>query len=287
MKQVLEWLSKLESSSAKLYNNLAGMTENEKLSAFLTDLSKDETEHHRFMRNGLSLLASHKIEFESDILIDEETKNGIESLLVFPDGASSITDDEICDRIITIEFSEWNDFFLYAAESLKKVFVEFQNAASKIQEHLDRIKNFFSSFKAGEKYADRIESLERIWETRFLIVDDNESIAVFLRLFCGKMGTVDVAYDGAQALEKTKANFYDLIISDVDMPVCGGIDFYKEYNGKDPELKNHFIFMSGDTPDDFIIENDIPFIKKPFSVSDIAGKIAEILPEKRNPYIKK
>ena len=78
----------------------------------------------------------------------------------------------------------------------------------------------------------------------------------------------------------TKENYYDLIVSDIDMPSCGGIEFYKNLSVIDANLKKRFIFMSGNNPAGFIVENGILFIRKPFTVSEIIDRIELIIPLK-------
>ena len=75
----------------------------------------------------------------------------------------------------------------------------------------------------------------------------------------------------------------DLLITDVIMPDMNGRDLHEQVALVFPELKT--IFMSGYTEDVInyhsILETDVNFIQKPFTVSDLAAKIHEVL----NQYI--
>jgi len=75
----------------------------------------------------------------------------------------------------------------------------------------------------------------------------------------------------------------DLLITDVIMPDMNGRDLHEQVALAFPELKT--IFMSGYTEDVInyhsILETDVNFIQKPFTVSDLAAKIHEVL----NQYI--
>jgi chemosensory pili system protein ChpA (sensor histidine kinase/response regulator) len=58
-----------------------------------------------------------------------------------------------------------------------------------------------------------------------LIVDDSISIRKFLSSIISDMNlAVDEAYDGANALEKLEKRRYDLIITDLEMPVLNGYE---------------------------------------------------------------
>jgi CheY-like chemotaxis protein len=279
MREIIGWLSDIEKSSSSFYKKLSSMTQNENLKIFLLKLSNDESEHYRYMSRGLSLLEEKNIDVNSDIIMDQKTKDKIEKLISFSDDFNGyLGDEDIYDRIITIEFSEWNDIFLYVTVFLKRLSVEYQAAASDIQKHLDRIKLFFKSDGIDKKYYDRITGFDTVWETRILIVDDTESIVSFLNLFCRRFGVVDIAYNGAEAFKKTKMNYYDLIISDIDMPLCNGIEFYIQHSKNDVGLKEKFIFMSGNSPPEFIVDKGIYFLKKPFSIDDLNGKIKSVFP---------
>jgi CheY-like chemotaxis protein len=60
---------------------------------------------------------------------------------------------------------------------------------------------------------------------RVLVVDDTATNRQILSVFLRKFGyQVDMAEDGAQAVEKFRTNLYDLVIMDVMMPVMDGFE---------------------------------------------------------------
>lgn len=68
--------------------------------------------------------------------------------------------------------------------------------------------------------------------TKVLAVDDSASMRQMVAFTLKGAGyEVDEAEDGQQALNKAKSGKYDIIISDVNMPVMDGITFIREVRG--------------------------------------------------------
>lgn len=69
---------------------------------------------------------------------------------------------------------------------------------------------------------------------QILLVDDNKMNVLLAQTVLKKWAiAVDCAYDGKEALELFKKNDYDLILTDIQMPIMGGVEFTHEvrYNG--------------------------------------------------------
>jgi CheY-like chemotaxis protein len=86
-----------------------------------------------------------------------------------------------------------------------------------------------------------------------LIVDDEELIITMLeRKLKRYFKRVDTAANGKEAIDKCKNYNFDLIISDIKMPVMNGIMFLKEIRKKD--LNKRVIFMSAYDENEYFIE---------------------------------
>lgn len=95
---------------------------------------------------------------------------------------------------------------------------------------------------------------------RILLVDDNKMNVLLAQTILKKWEMIyDSAYDGKEALDLFKNNEYDLVLTDIQMPVMGGVELTHEirYNGG-PE------------------KSDIP----------ILGVTAHVLQENRDAYLK-
>ena len=69
---------------------------------------------------------------------------------------------------------------------------------------------------------------------RALVVDDSRAIREAMTSMLGREGwIVDVAEDGARALQMTRQLRYDLIVTDLEMPELGGFDLIARLRGDD------------------------------------------------------
>jgi chemotaxis protein histidine kinase CheA/CheY-like chemotaxis protein len=76
----------------------------------------------------------------------------------------------------------------------------------------------------GESVADQ-ESMPMVLAGRALVVDDSRAIREAMTSMLGREGwIVDVAEDGARALQMTRQLRYDLIVTDLEMPELHGFD---------------------------------------------------------------
>jgi len=114
-------------------------------------------------------------------------------------------------------------------------------------------------------------------ETVLVVEDDpsvGELIAEMLRL---RGYTVLHAADGEEALRLVESRLGEpihLLLTDMAMPHMGGNMLARRLRAIHPSLK--VLFVSGDS-EDVIIEAGMPFLPKPFSVSDLVRKVREVL----------
>src|SRR5262249_53691006 len=83
---------------------------------------------------------------------------------------------------------------------------------------------------------------------RVLIVDDETEIADMLKEILRSNGhEADIAADGRQGLERALSVPYDLIFSDMRMPVLDGPGLYKALQSERPDMIDRLAFITGDT----------------------------------------
>ena len=91
---------------------------------------------------------------------------------------------------------------------------------------------------AGEAPSDAVELMAAIRGARILLVEDNElNQEVATELLRDAGFVVDVAENGQVAIEKVKAQSYDLVLMDMQMPVMDGVTATREIR-KEGRLKD-------------------------------------------------
>lgn len=117
---------------------------------------------------------------------------------------------------------------------------------------------------------------------RVLVVDDEEQVReVLAELLRGDDHLVETAVNGADALEKLRADRYDLVVCDVKMPVMDGPSFFREVQRTIPALADRFVFITGDvlSPDsrEFLEEARQPTLAKPFDMQEVQQVARRVL----------
>ncbi|TPW00653.1 MAG: multi-sensor hybrid histidine kinase, partial [Alphaproteobacteria bacterium] len=95
---------------------------------------------------------------------------------------------------------------------------------------------------------DARASTEPVQRKRILVVDDEDSIQKLLTGVLEMDGhSVTIARNGREALDRIAQEPFDLIISDIKMPVMGGAEMHKRLSDDGHPLARRLIFITGDT----------------------------------------
>ncbi|MDO9067257.1 MAG: PAS domain S-box protein [Deltaproteobacteria bacterium] len=115
-----------------------------------------------------------------------------------------------------------------------------------------------------------------------LLVEDEPAILKIAKVMLEELGySVLTAGTPGEAIEMAKehASEIRLLVTDVIMPDMNGLDLAKRIQPLFPNIKT--LFMSGYTSNAIaqrgVLDADMPFIQKPFSMSDLAAKVRETL----------
>jgi PAS domain S-box-containing protein len=115
-----------------------------------------------------------------------------------------------------------------------------------------------------------------------LLVEDDEAVLNLAKGLLEELGyTVLTASKPGQAIPLAEANrdALDLVITDVIMPEMNGRDMMEKLKSVIPTAR--YLFISGYTADVIarhgVLEEDVPFLEKPFSVRTLANKVRSIL----------
>ncbi len=133
--------------------------------------------------------------------------------------------------------------------------------------------------KTGEEMEERGVSGEK---KRILLVDDSDSVLGMLSDALNIEGfEVTSTSSGNKAMEMIEAEDYDLIITDMKMPVVSGIHLYSFVENEKPHLLDKIVFITGDIIDSttrsFLKTIDNPYFTKPFDVRKFISVIRTIV----------
>ncbi len=115
------------------------------------------------------------------------------------------------------------------------------------------------------------------------VVDDEPDIAKTLAdLLRLDHHRVDVAPNGRAALEKLRAETYDLVLSDLKMPELDGPGLYETLARDHPHLLRRVVFLTGDALSSeitaFLERAGAPYLYKPFTLEELRRVIQRTLP---------
>jgi CheY-like chemotaxis protein len=112
-------------------------------------------------------------------------------------------------------------------------------------------------------------------------VDDERMVLQLLSDLLSSRGhSVEVAEDGRTALEQVRRKAFDLVITDVKMPIMGGQELYEALQQVAPELCRRVVFATGDTVSEdaraFLQATGNRVISKPFHLEEMEQVIASL-----------
>jgi CheY-like chemotaxis protein len=119
-----------------------------------------------------------------------------------------------------------------------------------------------------------------------LVVDDEPHILYYMRSTLESWGhTVEVATDGAYALERALADPFDAIICDLRMPHLSGREMYHRLAQQNPQAAKRIIFATGDTVRGdtlhFLETLGRPYLHKPFTLAELRRVLGRLGPHPR------
>ncbi|MHC4752550.1 MAG: response regulator [Planctomycetota bacterium] len=284
MRDIVIWLKHIEGSVGSLYERATeACIHDEQFSTFLTQLAEDEKSHAQFMSMVLECLPQRKEPLVVDIVLDQKTRDSVEtSLKRFDDHLSGkgISKRQIVEYMARAEFSELNPVFLYIMGKFGEMSREAENMAAEIQSHLSHIQEFIEALPQDLQPSVDVDMFPSVRECWFLVVDDHKSLRELVASLLARRGKVETVSGASEALEKVREHFYNGIVSDIEMPKMDGIEFYRHGVAYDSRLKEHFLFYSADINPEreaFLKKNNLRFLRKPFGLGEFLDTMDQIL----------
>jgi DNA-binding NtrC family response regulator len=113
--------------------------------------------------------------------------------------------------------------------------------------------------------------------TYILVIDDDQTLLKFFKIHLNKFfSKIVVVKNAKEAIEALGEKEIDLVISDIRMPRMDGIQLMKKVRLHDPSIPVFLVSGALLTPEQVtsIDEKADGFLKKPFSIDDLHGYIA-------------
>jgi signal transduction histidine kinase/CheY-like chemotaxis protein len=115
-----------------------------------------------------------------------------------------------------------------------------------------------------------------------LVLDDEKAIAEMLAEMLSMLGhTPTLCHAATHALELVEKHDFDLILSDIRMPVMDGKKFYQTLKQQKPHLAERVVFLTGDTVNDetrgFLEATGNRHLGKPFRLAAVEETVEQTL----------
>ena len=289
MIELAEWLVHIERLAETLYRGSSVLfREDRELSGFLQQLAEEEAQHGHMLGDVVAYARTNRVG-PASIVLDAATRSRIEA--PFLDCGSRLNTDSLKREhlihcLVSAEYSEWNDIFLYVLSAVKDAGREFALTASIMQKHRQHIERFIETLPESKAYVAIMRRLPTIWQPRILIVEDYENVRDFLNAVLSTEAVVETAVNGKEALEKVRQQYFDVIISDVDMPVMDGLRFFSAASEIDPRIGSRFLYLTGNPTvetREFIRKNRLRYLEKPMQISELYQAVERLLDGRPKP----
>jgi putative nucleotidyltransferase with HDIG domain len=118
---------------------------------------------------------------------------------------------------------------------------------------------------------------------RILVVEDDAHIRTYCQRLLRISYEVDVAEDGAQALERLSASSYDLVLTDMQMPVLSGIQLLQQIRQQHPETDTVILtaYATVDTAREALKLGALDYLSKPIESDQLERTIRTCLELRR------
>lgn len=284
MQEIVLWLRHVEDMASSIYLAAAASGRaSGQLKVFLERLAEDEAWHYHLMGSAAELMREQEEAPISSILVDAHARARVETPLLNLHEKikqKNITEQDILQTIVATETSEWNDIFLYVIHSCMELSPTFQYISATIQAHEKRINKYLTTLPEALKEFLDIMPQQEIWKIKILVVDDEPNILRLWEKVLGKYGHVTTAQNGQIALNMLARDFFDVIVTDIDMPILSGIDLLHKAIRDNPHLREHFILCTGNLTAPVmsaVHEYGVPLLEKPVTIQQISVMVEKIL----------
>ena len=117
---------------------------------------------------------------------------------------------------------------------------------------------------------------------KIIVVEDEMTMQLVLKKYLGNQYEVEIFTDGIDAMAfLQKGNIPDLIISDLNTPVMGGLDLTKQLKASDLFKNIPIVILSGEESSEMIIKcleaGADDYLVKPFNPKELEARLRVVL----------
>jgi len=179
---------------------------------------------------------------------------------------------ELLEFTLEIELTGPGKIYSEAIDALRKNSRAFITLAATTQWRRRLLQSYISH---RFEYTNHLRLFENL-----LVADDSTATITLLADTLSGEGSVHTAGNGISALRKLEKKYFAAIISDISMPLMGGVDFYRSAEKRYPGIGQRFIFFT-DTASmndiDFFKINKINYLPKPSSLRNIREAVLKVM----------
>jgi CheY-like chemotaxis protein len=279
IRAIVDWLRQVEHLANEVYLLAATKFDADaQMKDFLEHLAEDEAWHFHVMGSAadeLSTGAPPAAAIAVDVATGERILGYLHELKRrLGDGA--MAKEQLIDLVSELERSEWNDIFLYVVNVMKERTREFRYPAARMQAHIKEVEAVAEQLGLRAGAAARLRDLPKVWVENILVVDDEPLMTQLLRRLLARVGNVDVAHGGREALEMMATKYYKVVLTDIDMPGMSGFALYEEATARYRSSGTRFLFMTGDASPErvrYLDAHGLGCVEKPMEVATLQREV--------------
>jgi DNA-binding NtrC family response regulator len=115
-----------------------------------------------------------------------------------------------------------------------------------------------------------------------LVIDDEQLLGQTIQLGLEDTMDVELETSATRGLERLlSGESFSLVLCDLSMPEVSGIQIYQQIAEKKPELREHFVVMTGGAVTtesrDFLDNYEGPLLSKPFTLTQVENLANQII----------
>ena len=291
MSDIITWLIGVETTAANLYENAAIVfREDENFSQFLSVMAQEERDHEKVLQEASAAISGTEMKSAS-FHFDDHFRNKIEAPFTRAWGLlkdKALTKNAMVNILAEAEFSEWNEVLIYTLDLLHVLDEEIQKFISEIEQHRKQAQEYLASLPDGDSILQRVRRLPPPGSKRVLIVESNHTVARMIEALAGDQVEVFIASNGQEGLSCIRQGHFDLIVSEIDLPIMGGVEMVKQALAKDPAIGSRFVFFTGTENEEyleFVRSSKILLLPKPSPVRLICEMMNDVLDSNTVPQV--